>query len=203
MAPPSDPDYAREKEARRKTRQEKRRNEALGARNDAHNHVLREDVDALRAAAAAGLDLEDVDDDGCSPAYFAVCRDSGAMLDALAACGVDLGDEGAAGDCGASLASLAATRGCLGALRALDGRVDLARHAGRDGWTAAGAAALQGRSDALDALHGLGVDLAAPCNRHGEAPLAVARKVGHARAAESIRRALADVASRDLDAMPE
>ena len=89
MAPPLDPDYAREKEARRKTRQEKRRNEALGARNDAHNHVLREDVDALRAAAAAGLDLEDVDDDGCSPAYFAVCRDSGAMLDALAACGVD------------------------------------------------------------------------------------------------------------------
>ena len=31
MAPPLDPDYAREKEARRKTRREKRRNEALGA----------------------------------------------------------------------------------------------------------------------------------------------------------------------------
>ena len=195
-----DPDS---KEARRAKRLEKRRHEALGSRDDAHNHVLREDVEALEAAAREGCDLEEWDDDGCTPAFFAVMRDSGAMVGALARCGVDLGAEGAAGASSASLGSIAATRGRLGALDALRHHVDLEAHAGRDGWTAAGAAALQGNAEALDRLHALGVDLAKPCNRHNEAPLAVATKLGHRRAAAAIRGALADTASRHMEEMPE
>ena len=55
----------------------------------------------------------------------------------------------------------------------------------------------------LDRLHALGVDLAKPCNRHNEAPLAVATKLGHRRAAAAIRGALADTASRHMEEMPE
>ena len=176
-SPPAavDPDS---KEGRRVKRLEKRRYEALGGREDAHNLVLREDVDGLVAAAGEGLDLEAPDDDGCTPACFAAMRDAGDVLDALAACGVDLGAPDASGSA-AGLASIAATRGKTAALSALARHVDLATHAGRDGWTAAGAAALAGNAASLDALKGLGVDLAARCNRHGETPAAVARKVGH------------------------
>ena len=195
-----DPDS---KEGRRLKRAERRRHEALGSRDDAHNHVLREDVEALKEAAAAGADLEEPDDDGCTPACFAVMRNSGVMLDALAECGVDLSDERAAGESSASLGSIAATRGSVEALRALRGHVDLGRHSGRDGWTAPGAAALQGNAAAIDALNALGVALDLPCNRHGETPATVARKVGNRKASEAIARALMDQASRHQDCMPE
>jgi hypothetical protein len=176
MAAVVDPDS---KEGRRVARAAKRAMEALGGREDAHNHVLRGDVDGLVKAAGDGVDLEARDDDGCTPACFAAARDNGPMLEALAACGVDLADRDAAGGGGASLAAIAAARGAnraLGCLARLG--VDLATSAGRDGWTAAGAAALAAQADVIVALRTLRVDLRAPCNRHGETPTAVARKVG-------------------------
>lgn len=48
-----------------------------------------------------------------------------------------------------------------------------------------GSAALNGKAAALRTLAELGVDLGAPCNRRGEAPATVARKLGHKGAAEA------------------
>lgn len=89
----------------------------LGRREDMHAIVMRGDADGVAVAAAAGMSLDEFDDEGYSPAHYAAARNSPGCLRALANGGVDLARPGARS--GALVASAAAARDGLAALREL------------------------------------------------------------------------------------